>query len=47
MVACARALEDEIRDCQRQDVVYWSPIIDELRVMRKKKQLLPEGSLLQ
>jgi len=34
----------EIGALQKNDVRYWSPIIDELRVMRRDGLLIAEGS---
>jgi len=38
------ALNAEIGEHQRRDLLYWSGIIDELREMRRAGTLLPEGS---
>jgi len=36
----------EIAMLQKQDIRYWSPIIDELRAMRRNERLIPEGTRL-
>ena len=40
---CAIEIAKEVMNLQAQDRSYWSPIIDELRTMRRNDRLLPDG----
>ena len=41
----SRQLLQEIEKLRHQDIIYWRPVIEELKLLQKKKQLLPEGSI--
>ena len=41
---CARHIAKEVMNLQSQDRSYWSPIIDELRLMPREGKLLPDGA---
>jgi hypothetical protein len=41
---CALKIATEILDLQARDRAYWAPIIDSLRVMRRQRQLLADGT---
>jgi len=43
MAESRRRIARETQRCQAQDVAYWRPIIRELRELRRKGRLLPEG----
>lgn len=41
---CARRIASEIVRLQARDRAYWSPILDDLRVLRRRGRLLPDGA---
>lgn len=43
---CARHIAKEVLELQSRDRAYWSTIIEELRIMRRKGKLLADGMLV-
>ncbi len=44
--ACRRMIAAEIAEYQRRDMIYWTPVLRELRELRARGELLPEGDRL-
>ena len=45
ILQASRQIALEIEECRQKDRLYWQPIIEELRVLKRKGRFLKEGSI--